>query len=129
VFAGILGAAEFMLEAPIADVAAVETELLGRMQGGLEALDGVTVHCPPVSADRAPTVIFSVDGMSPADVARRLADRRIAVWSGDNYACELVDAMGLRDRGGVVRAGIVRYTTASDIDTLLEAVREVRLTG
>jgi selenocysteine lyase/cysteine desulfurase len=58
-------------------------------------------------------------------VASALADRRIAVWSGDNYACELIDALGLRARGGAVRAGIVRSTTADDVDALTDAVSEL----
>ena len=124
VVAGILGAAEFMLEDPLADVAATETAALGRLQSGLEAIDGVTVHGPGFDplTERAPTVIFSVAGRRPDEVARHLAGERIAVWSGDNYACDLIDALGLRPAGGAVRAGIVRYTDDSDIDALLDAV-------
>jgi selenocysteine lyase/cysteine desulfurase len=58
-------------------------------------------------------------------VAHELAERHIAVWSGDNYACELIDALGLRARGGAVRAGIVRYTTSDDVDALLDAVTDL----
>jgi hypothetical protein len=61
---------------------------------------------PGQGAERAPTTIFNLDGRDPAWVASGLADRRIAVWSGDNYACDLIDALGLRARGGAVRAGI-----------------------
>jgi cysteine desulfurase family protein (TIGR01976 family) len=127
VLAGILGAAEFMLEVPLADVAAAETALLGRLQSGLEAVDGVTVHGPPFDPDgeRAPTLIFSVAGRRPDEVARHLAGERIAVWSGDNYACELVDALGLRPAGGAVRAGIVRYTDHDDVDALVGAVGQL----
>lgn len=120
--AGVTAAAEFMLETPIADEAARETELLAHLQGGLLGIPGVTVHGPAVSPDRAPTVVFTIDGRDSGDVARALAERRIAVWAGDNYAFELVNALGLRDRGGVVRAGIVRYNTADDVAALLAAV-------
>ena len=58
-------------------------------------------------------------------MAEALAERRIAVWSGDNYACELIDALGLRERGGAVRAGVVRHTTVDDVDALLAAVGEL----
>jgi selenocysteine lyase/cysteine desulfurase len=61
----------------------------------------------------------------PRWVAEALAERRIAVWSGDNYACELIDALGLRERGGAVRAGVVRHTTVDDVDGLLAAVGEL----
>ncbi len=124
VIAGIEGAARFMLEADLAAVAAVEADLLTALQSGLESIDGVAVHGPPPGPDRAPTVIFSVAGLHPDEVARRLARRRIAVWSGDNYACELIDALGLRQAGGAVRAGIVRYSSSSDIASLVHAVAE-----
>ena len=125
VMAGITAAAEFMLETPIAEAGAVETRLLALLQEGLHDTPGVTVHGPSVTPDRAPTVVFTVAGHEPQAVAAYLATRKIAVWSGDNYAKELVDAFGLRASGGVVRAGIVRYNTADDVTALLEAVREL----
>ncbi len=123
--AGIGGAADFMLEQPLPAVMASETALLQRLEDGLRAIDGVQLYGPPAAEGRAPTTIFNLAGKSPGDVARALAERRVAVWSGDNYACELVDALGLRQRGGAVRAGVVRYTTTGDVDALLAAVREI----
>jgi cysteine desulfurase family protein (TIGR01976 family) len=123
--AGIGGAASFMAEATWAEVMAAEAVLLERLEAGLQAIPGVVVHAPDSAEGRAPTTIFNLDGRDPAWVATELADRMIAVWSGDNYACELIDAMGLRGRGGAVRAGVVRYTTADDIDALLTAVRDL----
>jgi selenocysteine lyase/cysteine desulfurase len=102
-----------------------EGALLQRLEAGLRATPGVTVHAPETAEGRAPTTIFNVGARSPAEVSERLAERRVAVWSGDNYACELVDALGLRARGGAVRAGIVRYTTEADVDALLAAVGEL----
>ena len=125
--AGITAAAEFMMETPLADEAEKETRLLARLQEGMHEISGVTVHAPSVTPDRAPTVIFTVAGHSPEAVDRYLASKKIAVWHGDNYACELSDALGLRSTGGAVRAGIVRYTTEADVDTLLAAL--VELTG
>ncbi|HEY5014440.1 MAG TPA: aminotransferase class V-fold PLP-dependent enzyme [Acidimicrobiia bacterium] len=123
--AGIGGAAAFMVEHPWDAVTAAETALLERLERGLRALRGVTVHCPESPVGRAPTTIFNVEGRAPDQVAGALADRRIAVWSGDNYACELIDALGLRARGGAVRAGVVRHTTVDDVDALLDALGEL----
>jgi cysteine desulfurase family protein (TIGR01976 family) len=123
--AGIAGAVEFMLEHPWDDVLAHECELLARLEDGLRALPGVTVHGPATTAGRAPTTIFTLDRADPPAVATALAGDRIAVWSGDNYACELVDALGLRQRGGAVRAGVVRHTTADDVDALVAAVERL----
>lgn len=123
--AGVTAAAEFMRETPIADESVAETALLAQLQHGLSAIAGVRVHGPAVAADRAPTVAFTIDGQDSGAAARALAERRIAVWGGDNYAVELVNAFGLRDRGGVIRAGIVRYTTSGDVAALLEATSEL----
>ncbi len=123
--AGITAAAEFMTSTSIVDEAARETRLLALLQEGLHDLPGVTVHGPSVTPDRAPTVVFTVAGRTPQEVDAFLSSRRIAVWCGDNYACELVDALGLRAGGGVVRAGIVRYTTADDVAALLSALADL----
>ena len=123
--AGVGGAADFMAEQHWSDVIGAEAALLSRLETGLRALPGVTVHAPQSGEGRAPTTIFNIDGRDPDWVAHELAQRHIAVWSGDNYACELIDALGLRERGGAVRAGIVRYTTSDDVDALLDALREL----
>jgi cysteine desulfurase family protein (TIGR01976 family) len=124
--AGVQAAAGFLLETPWPDVVAYEGALHGRLEHGLRALPHVTVHGPVSVEGRAPTSVFSVEGWHPSEVATELAARRIAVWSGDNYACELFDALGLRASGGVVRAGVVRYTTDADVDTFLDAVAQLK---
>jgi len=125
VIAGIGGAVDFMVEHSWDAITVAEAALLDRLETGLRATPGVTVHAPPPASERAPTTIFSLERRDPAWVASELADRRIAVWSGDNYACELIDALGLRARGGAVRAGIVRHTTIDDIDAIVDAMREL----
>ena len=55
-------------------------------------------------------------------MAAALAAERVAVWQGHSYALELIDALGLTEAGGAVRASIVRYNDESDIDRLLEVV-------
>jgi selenocysteine lyase/cysteine desulfurase len=77
------------------------------------------------AASRAPTAYFTVAGRTPDHVARHLAERRINVWSGHNYAWELTAALGIRDSGGAVRAGLVHYNNRSEVDRLLEAVAEL----
>ena len=126
VIAGIGGAAQFMLEDPMDAIVTAEGLLLARLESGLRSLVGVTVHSPLAAEGRAPTTIFNIDGISPESIARSLATKRVAVWSGDNYACELVDALGLRANGGAVRAGIARYTSEADVDALLDAVSALR---
>ena len=124
--AGVIGAAGFLAETPWAATIAHETALLQRLEAGLATLPGITVHAPTVGAERAPTSIFSVEGHHPAEVATALAAARVAVWHGHSYALELIDALGLSDAGGAVRASIVRYNDEIDVDRLLEVVDGLR---
>jgi selenocysteine lyase/cysteine desulfurase len=51
-----------------------------------------------------------------------LGDAGFAVWQGNYYAVEVMKRLGLEDSGGAVRAGIVHYNTADEVDGLLAAV-------
>lgn len=66
-----------------------------------------------------------IEGRHPDEIARSLAEQGIAVWSGDNYAYELVHRFGLRDSGGAVRASIVLYNNRDDVDRLLDAISQI----
>lgn len=90
---------------------------------GLAAIDSVRVLGAP--RRRTPTISFLIEGRSPNEVARRLAAKGISVWDGDNYAFELMRRFGLAESGGAVRASIVLYNNASDIDRFLEAVADI----
>jgi cysteine desulfurase family protein (TIGR01976 family) len=110
----------------LAAFAATETRLKGpldRLLTGLSAIDGVRLLGAPRL--RTSTVSFVVDGHTPRALAARLADEGIAVWDGDNYAYELMSRFGLAETGGAVRAAIVLYTTAEEIDRLVAAVAAV----
>ena len=95
----------------------------GRALHGLSAIEGVRVLGAP--RRRTSTLSFVVDGHDPRAVAEHLARRRVAVWDGDNYAYELMGRFGRQDAGGAVRASLVLYNTAADVDRLLQAVAEL----
>ena len=103
-----------------AQIETQEAWVFDRLLGGLAARDDV--HLVGAPSRRTPTVAFTVDGRSPQEIAKRLGDRGIAVWAGNYYAVELMRRLGLEDRGGAVRAGVVCYTTDDEVDRLLEAL-------
>jgi len=105
-------------------VEAYESKLFSVLLGGLEEMEHVTVYGK--AERRAPTAYFTVDGYDPWEVAKDLAERKINVWSGDNYAWEVTGALGIRDNGCAVRAGLVHYNDHTDVDRLLEAVATLR---
>ena len=99
-----------------------EMALFARLLDGLGAMSHVTLYGK--AARRAPTAFFTVPALTPREVASRLAARGVNVWNGDNYAYELCGALGL-EPDGAVRAGLVHYNDASDVDRLLAGVGEL----
>jgi cysteine desulfurase family protein (TIGR01976 family) len=74
---------------------------------------------------RVPTVAITANGVAPQAVAEHLAARHIYVWSGNMYALEVCERLGLEVQGGIVRLGMVHYNTAAEIDAVLRALDEL----
>lgn len=68
---------------------------------------------------RVPTFSFVVDGVDSGRIPAQLEPHRVAVRSGHFYAKRCVDALGLGDRGGVVRASMVHYNSVDEVDRLV----------
>jgi cysteine desulfurase family protein (TIGR01976 family) len=120
--AGSGGLRDRVLES-MAAVQQHEQELFAVLLAGLESMPHVRLYGR--AASRTATAYFTVDGMTPVQVATQLAARKINVWDGDNYAWEITGALGIRDSGSAVRAGLVHYNDAADVDRLLVAVAEL----
>jgi cysteine desulfurase family protein (TIGR01976 family) len=71
---------------------------------------------------RVPTIAVTSANHTPEAMAEHLARRHIYAWNGNMYALELTERLGLEERGGVLRLGLVHYNTAEEIDRLLEAL-------
>jgi cysteine desulfurase family protein (TIGR01976 family) len=102
----------------------LEDPLLQQLLDGLGSIPGVTIHGPPPGYPRTPTIAFTSRRETPDRLAERLAAEAIFVWAGDFYAPTVIDRLGLRERGGVVRVGLAPYNTAAEVDRLLESVAE-----
>ena len=120
--AGVRAAADYMLSTDWEQVRVHEESLLAAALDGLGAMAHVTVH--GAARDRAPTLMFSVAGHRPDEVASALAERQIAVWHGNYYAWELERHLGLEPQGAV-RAGFVHYNAEADAERFLAAVAEL----
>lgn len=115
------------LSASMSAIENYEKQLFSILLSGLEEMRHVTLYGS--AADRAPTAFFTVEGYTPEAVAESLARERINVWHGDNYAWEVTGALGIRDSGSAVRAGIVHYNDYSDVDRLLGGIAALRRTS
>jgi cysteine desulfurase family protein (TIGR01976 family) len=109
--------------ASMAAVEAHERRELTYLLDGLAAQSRVTLYGSP--RRRTATAYFTVEGHIPREVAAHLAGRGVNVWNGHNYAWELTAALGIRDHGSAVRAGLVHYNDHSDVDRLLAGVSEL----
>ena len=94
---------------------------------GQRFLQGLPANCLLYGLDsmdqRVSTFAFNVEGRSSRSVAEQLGEREIAVWSGNYYALEVMKRLNLDD--GAVRAGIVHYNTAEEVDRLLSELRSL----
>lgn len=127
--AGIDAAARFLLETGMDAIAAHEAIRFARLLDGLHGIEAVRVVGPADTADRAPTLMFEVEGLAPLTVAERLAAAGVAVWDGHNYAVEAMAPLDLDSEAGAVRAGISLYTTDDEVDHLLDAVGHIAGSG
>ncbi len=99
-----------------------EDGLHARMRAGLESLAGIELfsHAPL----RTPTELFRFAGVDSQDVYRGLAGLGVNSPAGSFYAIEAAELLGL-GKEGAVRAGLAPYTSAADVDRLINGLAEV----
>lgn len=117
---GAAGSRRERLTGSLAALHQHEETLRTRIDQGLAALDGITVHSK--AADRTPTVLLTLDeafgAQGTQDASRFLAERGVYAPSGSFYAIEASRRLGLGDSGGL-RIGLAPYTSVEDVDRLL----------
>jgi len=114
--AGFVAAVEYIESIGWDAIRSHERALGERFLAGLP--DAFTMHGLPTMDGRVATFAFTHRVRSPREVATTLGDRGIAVWHGDYYAVEVMRRLGLTN-DGAVRAGVVHYNTAAEVDALL----------
>ena len=116
------GSRRARLEAAFAVMEEHEDALRVRCEEGLRQIPGVQVYSR--AARRTPTLLFTLAGGEPSAVHRHLAERGVNAPASHFYAWELSHRLGLAAVGGV-RVGMAPYTTAEEVDRLLEGVAEL----
>ena len=115
------------IEAAYRAAADHEARLVTRLIDGIRSIAGTTVHGitnPNRVGERVPTVSMTHERVPPPQVAERLARDGICVWSGHNYALEVVRQLGIDEATGVVRIGLAHYNTEEEVDRTLVALEE-----
>ena len=104
-----------------------ERRLAIRLFDGLSKMKEVKVIGEDFASEhRAPTVSFTFEGKTPADVCRHLAKQNIFAWDGHFYAMRAIEMLGLLEKGGVTRIGMAVYNTQEEIDKTLKVLKELK---
>jgi selenocysteine lyase/cysteine desulfurase len=113
-----------VLERAFASIAAHEATLAERLLRFLRTRDDVALIGDSASdpSRRVPTVSFAPRAKSPEAVVSAVDEHGIGIRHGDFYARRLVEALGLKERGGVVRISMVHYNTLEEVDRLVAAL-------
>jgi cysteine desulfurase family protein (TIGR01976 family) len=125
--AGLVAAVEYVESIGWEAIQAHERSLGERFLAGLPA--GLTLYGRQTMTGRVPTFMFTIDGIAPDEVGRRLGEEGIALWPGNYYALEVLRRLELDNSGGAVRAGFVHYNTHAEVDRLLDALSQLEPRG
>jgi cysteine desulfurase / selenocysteine lyase len=104
-------------------VAAHEREIASYAIARLEEVPDLRVLGPGAGPDRLGPVSFELRGVHPHDVAEILDRHGVAVRAGHHCAQVLMDRLGVP---ATARASFGVYTTAEEIDRLVEGLHDAR---
>lgn len=103
-----------------------EHALATTLHNGLKQLKGITIVGQSFAdRHRSPTVSFTVDGKTAAQVCAHLAKKNICAWDGHFFAIRPIEQLGLLEKGGVTRLGISIYNTEEEIQTTIDEVKKL----
>jgi len=108
-------------------IAAYERPLFSYMLAELKKIAGIKIYGISDEGafdERCPTVAFTWEGRTPAEIAKKLGNSGIFVWHGNYYALAVTQKLGVEDAGGMVRVGLAHYNTQKEVDRFLEALTE-----
>jgi cysteine desulfurase family protein (TIGR01976 family) len=119
---GCSGSRESKIKAAYAAATAYEMPIAQRLIDGLANIEGVRLQGISDSrmlSHRVPTVSFTHARQRNSMLAKALATKGINVWSGHNYALEVVRHLGLDEQEGVLRIGLAHYNTVKEVDVII----------
>ena len=114
------------LRAGLKAITRYETELVRLLLDGVDQISGVQVRGITDRArlnERTSIVSFTMDFATPDEAAEHLGNDGIQVWSGDFYAPNAIDALGLTEKGGILRTGLMSSNTADEVQRLLASLK------
>lgn len=118
---GLAAAVNFLVSLDRKTLWAREQELTQYAMSSFGKVKGLRILGSPEAGERISVFSFVVEGREPLEVAKALDAMGIAVRAGDLASLPLLKRMGMT---AAVRASCYVYTTAADIDRLIEGLQE-----
>ena len=106
---------------------AYERSLITSLIEGLQTIPGLRIYGITDShrfEERCSTLSLRIGEHHPTAIATFLAERGIFTWDGNYYALNLSERLGVEEKGGMLRIGLVHYNTMEEVERLLAALRE-----
>ena len=119
---GLAAAVEYLEEIGMERVSRHERALTSIADERLRGMAGVTIHGPRPS-DRSGVVSFTVEGIHPHDLATILDERGVCIRAGHHCAQPLMRRLAV---AATARASFYVYSDESDVDALVDGVREAQ---
>jgi selenocysteine lyase/cysteine desulfurase len=103
-----------------------EMHLLRLLRDGLAEIPGVILYCQEDLTDHIAVLAFNVEGMDAGDVGTLIdVDHDIACRTGLHCAPLVHEGIGTTEIRGAVRFSIGPFNTEEQIQTAVEAVKEI----
>ena len=127
-FISSLGDGDSLRERLVGGMGAIEeyeADLAEKFRAALREIPGVKLYAAPDDVRKTPTIAFRIEGYTPGEFCEHMAKEGFFVTNGDFYASTLAEKLGIRNRGGWIRAGLAPYTTEEEVEGFMEVVRNL----
>lgn len=104
---------------------AAEMPLTATLLDYLKTRRDIRILGPTDAAERAATVSFVTDTITPEAVARALAERGIMAGFGNFYAVRPLEGLGVDPQRGAVRLSMLHYNSPAEVAAAIAALDDV----
>ncbi len=124
--AGLAAGIRFLRAAGCEEIEARESSLRERLYAGLSEIPGVKIYAPGPGRPAGCVLSFTIRGIDPSEISAILdSSFDIAVRAGLHCAPYAHRMLGTIGSGGTVRVSPNHFSTPEEIDSFLDAVRQI----
>ena len=124
--AGLFAGVKWVISEGMDNIHSYEMRLWDKLRRGVQAIDGVTTYCADDTGNQNPVLSLNIDGWLAGDAGTMLdVDHNIATRTGLQCAPLVHVYLGTDKLHGTVRFSVGPFNTEAEIDTAVEAVREI----